>query len=116
MRIPIAITVILAMGMPPRVLGNEEPLSCELVAGVLSAWNGWPPHFRLETPDGAVYGVPEAEDGEQLVPDDLVDLLAEKTSVAGRFTLCRLGKTTSVPYDTRPIALVSILDYEADSK
>ncbi|MGH7930286.1 MAG: hypothetical protein ACREQV_21120, partial [Candidatus Binatia bacterium] len=67
--------------------------------------------------DGVVYGVPEPENDQQLVPEELLTLLQEaKVPLSGGFTLCPLGGTTAVPYDDRPIVLVSILDFDIEFK
>jgi hypothetical protein len=100
--------------LPILARAEDQPLECHLVVGVLNVWNGWPPNLRIEANDGVIYGVPEADE-QSLIPDNLVGRLA-KGPVSGGFTVCPLGHTTSVPYDERPIVLVSILDFDVYTK
>jgi hypothetical protein len=61
--------------------------------------------------------VPEPENDQQLVPEELLTLLKETTAtISGGFTVCPLGGTTTVPSDERPIVLVSILDFDVEAK
>ena len=117
MRAALLVIAATAMLMPALGRSDEKGRTCDLVSGVLSAWNGWPPNFRIEAVDGVVYGVPESDDSQPFIPDELLTLLQKiQAPVTGSFTVCPLGRTTSVPYDERPIVLVSILDYDVDLK
>jgi hypothetical protein len=117
MRAPFLVATVLALNVPSLGYAEDEVPSCSLVTGELSIWNGWPPPIRIVGPDGVVYGVPEPENDQPLAPEELLTLLRNgKTPVSGSFTLCPLGGTTTVPYDKRPIVLVSILDFDIVSK
>jgi hypothetical protein len=117
MRAPFLVATVLALNVP--ALGSAEGVlpSCTLVPGELSLWNGWPPPIRIVGTNGVIYGVPEPENDQLLVPEELLTLLQKGTApISGSFTLCPLGGTTTVPYDERPIVLVSILDFDLESK
>jgi len=117
MRTRLSIVAIVVLLVPAPGRSDEKAPACDLVTGVVSFWNGWPPHFRIEATDGVVYGVPESDDGHPLIPEELVALLQQaKDPVTGSFTVCPLGRTASVPYDERPIVLVSVIDYDVNSK
>jgi len=117
MRAPFLPAIVLALNVPALGSAEDAPPSCTLVPGELSLWNGWPPPIRIVGTDGVIYGVPEPENDQQLVPEKLLRLLQKATApVSGSFTLCPLGATTTVPYDERPIVLVSILDFDLESK
>ena len=115
MRAAILVVAVLASLFAVRGDAEDKPRTCSLVTGRLSMWNGWPPNLRIEADDGVVYGVPESDDGHPLIPERLVAQLA-KGPVSGSFKICPNGQTASVPYDERPIVLVSILDYDESTK
>lgn len=117
MRAPFLVATVLALNVPAIGSAEDASPSCILVSGELSLWNGWPPPIRIVGTDGVVYGVPEPDNDQQSVPEELLTLLQKATApISGSFTLCPLGGTTTVPYDERPIVLVSILDFDKESK
>jgi len=116
-RAPVLVATVIALSATSHGSAEDAMPTCNFVTGEVGLWNGWPPPIRIVSTDGVVYGVPEPEDNQQLVPEELLTLLQKATApISGGFTLCPLGGTTSVPYDDRPIVLVSILDFDIESK
>jgi hypothetical protein len=115
MRAAILGVAVLASLLAVRGDAEDKRMTCSLVTGKLSIWNGWPPNLRIEASDGVVYGVPESDDGHLQIPERLVTQLA-KGPVSGNFKICPNGNMASVPYDERPIVLVSIVDYDESTK
>jgi len=117
MRAPFLVATVLVFSMPSLGSAEDALPPCSFVSGVLELWNGWPPPIRIVGADGVVYGVPEPENDQQFVPEELLTLLKEgKAPISGGFTVCPLGGTTAVPSDERPIVLVSILDFDVETK
>ena len=117
LRASFLVAIVLVLIGPALGFAEDTPSTCSFVSGELSLWNGGPPPIRIVGTDGIIYGVPEPENDQQLVPEELLILL-QKTGapISGGFTLCPLGGTAAVPYDERPIVLVSILDFDIESK
>ena len=117
MRAPVLVAMVLAFDVPALGSAEDARSSSNFVSGDLSLWNGSPHPVGIVATDGVIYGVPEPENDQQLVPEELLTLLQKATApISGGFTLCPLGRTAAVPYDERPIVLVSILDFDIESK